>query len=255
MSVGLSFAGVRRRGHRQPGDELGARLSSRAGGRAPRPLRSPARDGGCPGCRRTRSHCLHHGIGAPPGDRWRRGRPRVERLQPGRAPWARCGRGRQHQPAPQSRGFQWHGGHGGRCGVPPERRRPALCRVRAWPSSSPFSFPLSLCWARIEGSWGGCVSRRVGQRGSPPPSSRRRANSKRPSTPDEERPEMPGRPSLRWSSSSWPAWPWRRGRPRWADTSAFPRSSSADSSWPRSPAFPTRSLPSIWPGGAVARPR
>ena len=41
--------------------------------------------------------------------------------------------------------FSGYGGHGGRCGVSLERRRPALGRGLAWSSSSSFSFPLSPC--------------------------------------------------------------------------------------------------------------
>ena len=198
-------------------------------------------------------HRLHHGVSAPPAHRRRRGRPRVERLQSGRAPWARCGRGRQHQLAPESRGllaarWPWRSvrrafsvseADFGWCG---SRRRPRCSR--------------SLCRSPGRGSKDPGASASPGEVDSVDHRRHRRGGerTRRGDPPPTGTPEMPGRLSVRWSSSSWPAWLWRGGRPHWAATSTFPdhhrRAVLAAVT-----SLPNGSLRSIWPGGAVARPR
>ena len=129
-AVGAALSGDRRafllhlcrRGGREPGHELGARHSTRAGWRATGVLRSQSGDG-CRTCgRHARNHRLNHGDRTPPTDGGRRRCLGLECVQPGCAPRPGCRRGGPDRPAPK--------GHRPRRDRRDDRRRGVLAQCR-----------------------------------------------------------------------------------------------------------------------------
>ena len=115
----------------QPGHELAAGLPAGAGRRAPGPVRGTARPGRGARGGRARSHRGDHRDGRPPAAARRRGRHRLERVQPGCPAGPGRRRRRAHRPAPPGGGPRRDSGDVRGRGVPGRGDGPGPRRGRA----------------------------------------------------------------------------------------------------------------------------